>query len=317
MMATSRRCNAETGMAHDDSNQIDVLCKLNVSHSGRSLMKLAVLVIAVAATQLAGCAATSPMIYNKAGVNEQDYKRDFFECRQASKTSWSGGGSGLIGIAMIAGSSAAAQDAANKTGRMCMEARGYTSHILQDGELAARVRAKTFCMSQLKAPALVLGDRAFFPPSTVATAAMLADNSKVTPEQKAAILDWSSARQKCFDREKQELQAINYPQQLAEIHAAAATSAGVNLVRLYRGEITWADFNRVRNEDSAEYAKSMSAVSILLAQATPDAVQQAKQLAAEQQKISVARLSTVTAPRPDQVGCVDRQLDGIAFSDCN
>ena len=172
-------------------------------------------------------------------------------------------------------------------------------------------------MSQLKAPALVLGGRAFFPPSTVATAAMLADNSKVTPEQKAAILDWSSARQKCFEREKQELQAINYPQQLAEIQAALATSAGVNLVRLYRGEITWGDFNRVRNEDSAEYAKSMSAVSLLLAQATPDAVQHANEIAAEQQKISVARLSTVTAPRPDQVGCVDRQLDGIAFSDCN
>ena len=304
-------------MVHDDSNQIDVLCKLNVTHSGRYLMKSAVLVLAIAATQLAGCAATSPMIYNKPGGNEQDYKRDFFECRQASKTSWSGGGSGLLGIAMIAGSSAAAQDAANKTGRMCMEARGYTSHVMQDGELAARVRAKTFCASQLKAPALVLGGRAYFPPSTVATAAMLADNSKVTPEHKAAILDWSSARQKCFEREKQELQAINYPQQLAEIQAAAATSGGVNLIRLYRGEITWGDFNRVRNEDIAEYAKSMSAVSLLLAQATPDAVQHANEIAAEQQKISVARLSTVTAPRPDQVGCVDSQLDGIAFSDCN
>ena len=280
-------------------------------------MKSAVLVLAIAATQLAGCAATSPMIFNKPGGNEQDYKRDYFECRQASRTSWSGGGSGLIGLAMIAGSSAAAQDAANKTGRMCMEARGYTSHVLQDGELAARVRAKTYCASQLKAPALVLGGRAFFPPSTIATAAMLADNSKVAPEHKAAILDWSSARQKCFDREKQELQAINYPQQLAEIHAAAATSAGVNLVRLYRGEITWGDFNRVRDEDNAEYAKSMSAVSLLLAQATPDAIRRASEIAADQQKVSAERLSTVAAPRADQVGCVDRQLDGIAFSDCN
>ena len=317
MMATSRRCTAETRMVHDDSNQIDVLCKLNVTHSGRYLMKSAVLVLAIAATQLAGCAATSPMIYSKPGGNEQDYKRDFFECRQASKTSWSGGGSGLLGIAMIAGSSAAAQDAANKTGRMCMEARGYTSHVLQDGELAARGRAASFCMSQLKTPALALGGKTFFPPASAATAAMLADSSKVTPADKAAIFDWGNARQKCFNGEMQELQAINYPQQLAGIRAATATSAGVNLVRLYRGEITWGDFNRVRSEYNAEYAKAMSAVSLLLAQATPDAVQHANEIAAEQQKISVARLSTVTAPRPDQVGCVDRQLDGVAFSDCN
>ena len=280
-------------------------------------MKSAVLVVAIAVTQLAGCAATSPMIYNKPGGNEQDYKRDYFECRQASRTSWSGGGSGLIGLAMIVGSSAAAQESANKTGRMCMEARGYTSYIVQNGEQAARGRSIAYCVSQLKAPAVTLGGKTFFPPATVATAAMLADGSKVTAEDKAAILDWSSARQKCFDREKQELQAINYPQQLVGIHAASATSAGVNLVRLYRGDITWAEFNRVRNEYNAEYAKSMSAVSLLLAQATPEAVQHANEIAADQQQVSVARLGSVAAPRPDQIGCKDVRLEGITFNDCD
>ena len=275
-------------------------------------MKSAVLALAIAATQLAGC-ATSPMIYDKPGGNEQDYKRDYFECRQASRTSWSGGGSGLIGLAMIVGSSAAAQDAANKTGRMCMEARGYTSYIVQNGEQAARGRSIAYCVPQLKASAVTLGGKTFFPPATAATPAMLADGSKVTPEDKAAILEWSSARQRCFDREKQELQAINYPQQLAGIHAALATSGGVNLVRLYRGEITWAEFNRVRNEYNAEYAKSMSVVSLLLAQATPDAIRHADEIAADLHQISVARRSAVAQVLSAQVGCTDRQLDGIAF----
>ena len=279
-------------------------------------MKSAVLAVAISAMLLAGCATTSQMSFNKPGANEQDYKRDIYECNQASKTSWSGGGSGLVGLAMIIGSSAAAQDAANKTARMCMEARGYSPFISQSGEQAARARSNAFCASQLKAPGLALGDKTFFPPSTSASATMLADNSRVTPEQRTAIIDWGRARQQCFDREKQEQQAISYPLQLSGIHNAAAIGADANLVRLYKGEISWGEFNRVRKENNAEYVKAMSDVSLLLAQATTDTIQRANQIALDQQQVSAERLRTVTSPLTAQTGCTNLQLGSIAFSDC-
>lgn len=279
-------------------------------------MKSAALIMLIA-TQLAGCAATTQLTYNKLDANEQDYKRDIYECSQASKTSWSGGGSGLIGLAMIIGSSAAAQGAANKTGQMCMEARGYTPFILQSGEQAARARSNAFCASQLKEPGIALGDKTPFPPRNSTTATMLADNSRVTPEQKTAILDWGRVRQRCFDSEKQEQQAINYPQQLFRIQRAAEISTDVNLVRLYKSEITWGEFNRVRNEYNAEYVKTMSDVGLLLAQATPDAIQRANQMALDQQQLSVERLRTVTTPLSAQIECHNRQLGDIAFADCN
>ena len=279
-------------------------------------MKSAVLAVAIAAIQLAGCATTSQMSFNKPGANEQDYKRDIYECNQASKTSWSGGGSGLVGLAMIIGSSAAAQDAANKTGRMCMEARGYSPFMLQSGEQAARARSNAFCAPQLTAPGLALGDKAYFPPRTSASAAMLADNSRVTPEQRTAILDWGRARQQCFDRERQELQAINHPAQLSGIQKTVEISTDANLVRLYKGEISWGEFNRVRNDYNAEYFKAMSDVSLLLSQATPDAIQRANQIAQDQQQLSAERLRTVTSALPAQTGCADLQLGSISFSDC-
>lgn len=165
-------------------------------------------------------------------------------------------------------SSAAAQDTATRRGA-CVYGGVLYATCLVEWRAACQGTCEDLCMSQLKATARALGDKTFFPPSTVATAAMLADNPKVTPEQKSVILDWGSAREKCFEREKHELQAINYPQQLSDINAAGASTAGINVIRLYRGEITWAEFNRVRDEYNAEDITAMSDVSLLLAQATP------------------------------------------------
>jgi len=76
---------------------------------------------------LNGCAANTKIICSKPGMSEAEFKKDNYECVQQARTSWSGGGSGLVGAAMIA----SAQENANRSSRnlykMCMEARGYTT----------------------------------------------------------------------------------------------------------------------------------------------------------------------------------------------
>lgn len=82
--------------------------------------------VVMMAMVISGC-ATTPMVWYKTGVTQQEFKRDNYECTQQSRTQWSGGGSGLIGLGMIAGSQMSAQSQANQLYRMCMDSKGYTS----------------------------------------------------------------------------------------------------------------------------------------------------------------------------------------------
>jgi len=72
---------------------------------------------------LAGCATTNQLWYpTKEGL---DFNKDKYECVQESKTSWEGGGTGLLGLAVMAGAAASASIQADSLFNMCMEARGY------------------------------------------------------------------------------------------------------------------------------------------------------------------------------------------------
>jgi uncharacterized protein YceK len=78
--------------------------------------------VLIVIVMLAGC-ATTQMIASKSDMAQ--FQRDNYECMQQSRTSAGGGGSGLIGLAMIAAAQAHAQSQANIMFKMCMEARGY------------------------------------------------------------------------------------------------------------------------------------------------------------------------------------------------
>jgi hypothetical protein len=73
----------------------------------------------------AACASTAQPLWYKPGADQQDFAKDKYECMQESKTPWSGGGTGIIGVAAMAGAAADAQSKANATFKMCMEARGW------------------------------------------------------------------------------------------------------------------------------------------------------------------------------------------------
>ena len=90
------------------------------------MKKHLILAIIVCIILFAGCATTSPQwACYKIGMTTDQFNRDNYECMQQSRTSYTGGGSGLIGLAMIAAAQANAQSQAENMYKMCMEARGY------------------------------------------------------------------------------------------------------------------------------------------------------------------------------------------------
>ena len=57
----------------------------------------------IAALVLSGCASQQKIVWDGNGRTPQDFARDKYTCVQESRTSWSAGGSGLTGIALMAG----------------------------------------------------------------------------------------------------------------------------------------------------------------------------------------------------------------------
>ncbi len=82
--------------------------------------------------QMTGCA--QQLVFDKLGVTNEEFSRDRYDCVQQSRTSWSGGGTGGVGIAMIISAQMHADDQSKDLFRMCMEARGYTAHDVNGNE---------------------------------------------------------------------------------------------------------------------------------------------------------------------------------------
>ncbi len=78
-------------------------------------MKKILLMLAV--VMLLGGCATTPKVWTKQGVTQEEFKQDNNECVRQSRASWSGGESDEIGRA-------SAKLQANKLYKMCMESKG-------------------------------------------------------------------------------------------------------------------------------------------------------------------------------------------------
>lgn len=77
-----------------------------------------------------GCASTQRQCFS---TNEQltqrevqqQFEIDRYQCVQESRTYWSGGGSGLVGLSAMASAQASANKQANQLYEMCMKSKGY------------------------------------------------------------------------------------------------------------------------------------------------------------------------------------------------
>lgn len=84
---------------------------------------------------LLGCASPKYIVWDKPGLDPAQFKRDTYRCTQESRTSWSGGGSGLIGLSLMASAQRQAVQEANKLYWQCMEAAGYTGRPARPEEI--------------------------------------------------------------------------------------------------------------------------------------------------------------------------------------
>ena len=107
------------------------------------MKRLAVLVSVV--ILLSGCATSSPQkaLWVPGGgqiLSQEDFARDKYQCVQESRTSWSGGGTGLVGLAVMAGAKSNADKTANGLFKMCMEAHGWVLQTPEEAEQFAAVK---------------------------------------------------------------------------------------------------------------------------------------------------------------------------------
>jgi len=97
---------------------------------------------------LFGCSPPKVLFY-KSGLTIEEFKRDKYDCAQQARTSWSGGGTGNLGLAMIASAKSEADKQSKSLFRMCMEARGYTAREVSDEEFTRQTSPFNRKMQQL------------------------------------------------------------------------------------------------------------------------------------------------------------------------
>jgi hypothetical protein len=104
------------------------------------MRKLLIVMVTIGA--LVGCATQNSSQYkntvwvplNPVGT---DFKKDNYDCVQQSRTSWSGGGTGGLGLFMMLQARRSAEGQAEDLFNMCMEAKGY---ILRNKEEVAEYK---------------------------------------------------------------------------------------------------------------------------------------------------------------------------------
>ena len=82
------------------------------------------------AVALSTAACVSPLParfirYDGEEIDPQGFRQASYRCVQESRQSWSAGGSGLIGLSLMASAQADAQSRANQMYVQCMGASGY------------------------------------------------------------------------------------------------------------------------------------------------------------------------------------------------
>jgi hypothetical protein len=212
---------------------------------------------------LAGCATTNTNQLWYPTKEGLDFKKDKYECVQESKTPWSGGGTGLLGVAVMAGTSSSAQSEADKLFNMCMEARGY---ILKDkDEMEKKIsnaldvankskeKLKTICAKPeyavifVKSPCNIV--------ESPITFEQIADNTRITPEQKT-VLPKLRTESEAVSKEISEYMCKNgnpSDMLLADYMDSTRSEGDKYTLDLLNGVITWGEYNQRRKDSYARF----------------------------------------------------------------
>jgi len=208
--------------------------------------------------QLIGCASPK-MLFDKTGLTSEEFSRDKYDCVQQSRTSWSGGGTGGLGVAMMIGAKSNAEKQSADLFKMCMEARGYTAREVSDEEFE-RQRNSPF-KSKMNQIAKERNGRCNNDDFKLIFIKTSCKSDKITLEQlsdksfisEAEKIVFSKYRSDTNDSNNMTMEAIRTNGEPKD------KEMGLTLERLYlqsdkialdlfEGKITWGEFNKNRKE---------------------------------------------------------------------
>lgn len=207
---------------------------------------------------LIGC-ANQKMLFDKPGLTIEEFNRDKYDCVQQSRTSWSGGGTGGLGAAMIISAKSNAEKQSAELFKMCMEARGYTAREVSDKEFE-RQKNSPF-KTKMNQIAKERNDRCnrddfvsiFIKSACKAeniTLEQLSDKTMISEIEKSIF---SKYRSENTDSNKKVLEAIrsvgeSKDKEMGIVLERLYLQTDNNALDLFEGKKSWGEYNKSRKE---------------------------------------------------------------------
>jgi CRISPR/Cas system-associated endoribonuclease Cas2 len=207
---------------------------------------------------LIGC-AQQKLLFNKPGLTNEEFNRDRYDCAQESRTSWSGGGTGSLGVAMIIVAKSNADKQSVELFKMCMEARGYTPREVSDEEFEKQ--RNTPYKTKMNKIAKELNDicnrddfKLVFIKSACKieniTLEQLSDKNMISEVEKPVL---SRYRSEITDSTNKVLDAIrtggdSKDKEMSVVLERIRLQVDKNALDLFEGKITWGEYNKCRKE---------------------------------------------------------------------
>lgn len=215
-----------------------------------------------------GC-ATPKIIFEREGLKTEEFNRDKYECVKESNTSWSGGGTGSLGIAMMISAKSSANKQANEMFKMCMEARGYTAREVSDEEfknnntLKDIMKLSTQMLKDLckKEEYKIIFVKSACHSSDI-TDEQLSDKSMISDTEKSIYLKYREEKSAIRKKTEDALQASENPKmkEFLLFDKKNADKSDLVALDLINGKISWGGFNKFRKEYEQEIKKEVSRI---------------------------------------------------------
>ena len=173
----------------------------------------------------------------------------------------------------------------------------------------ARVRA--YCSGLYRDPALdPIRTKVAVDHERDTTVQMIADKSKATDSEKAALLIWANKRQDCFREATSAMRRFSppIPPQSIAIDEAAFARAQFLMADLYNQVLTYGEFARKRKERAIEVAAKKQELRDLLAQRSEEARHRADQLTNDARRAAAAEEANRVREQANRDAAYQRSL---------
>ena len=205
---------------------------------------------------LVGCSSPK-LIFNKDGLTQSEFNSDKYDCTQQSRVTWSGGGTGGVGLAMILSSKSAADKQASDLFKMCMEARGYTWKEVDNAEFERQTKNPlTPHLTPITKNLNMLCERSDFKSiyakssckADFITLAQLTDTSIITEAEKKIFSPYRSEVRALLQQQDDAIATYGGPKdkELGLVMLNLHQQSDENALELYDGRKSWGEYNKSR-----------------------------------------------------------------------